>query len=144
MVAPETRELLLAGDLRVQLHLNGEETDGAFCLLVDHPQPGWSLPPHRHRNEAETMYVLEGEFSVTVGGRERVLGPGATAHVPRGVVHSGGNVGETKGRRVLIFSPAGIEGFFIEADIRSGQATRSTAEQLAIAQRYGWEFEPAE
>lgn len=43
---------------------------------------------------------------------------------------------------MLIFSPAGIEGSFVEADVSSGQQDASIAEQLAIAQRYGWEFEP--
>lgn len=140
MGGPETRELLLPDDLRVELYLTGADTDGALCLLVDHPRPGWSLPAHRHRNEAETMYVLEGEFSITIEGRESRLGPGSTAHVPRGIIHSGANVGETKGRRVLIFTPAGIEGFFVEADARSAP-DRSPAAQLAIAVRYGWEFE---
>lgn len=88
------------------------------------------------------MHVLKGKFSVTIDGRESRLGPGTTAHVPRGIVHSGANVSETTGRRVLIFSPAGIEGFFVEADVSSGQQDASIAEQLAIAQRYGWEFEP--
>lgn len=98
MFPPQVRELLLPGDLRVELHLSNADTGGAFCLLVDHPPPGWALPPHRHRNEAETMHVLKGKFSVTIDGRESRLGPGTTAHVPRGIVHSGANVSETTGR----------------------------------------------
>ena len=129
---PET--LRLPGDFRVDLHLDGAATGGALCLFVDHPPPGWSLPPHRHANEAETVHVVEGTFDMVVDGERSVLGPGDTAHVPIGVLHSGGNIGETPGRRVVVFSPAGIEGFFREA---AGTDERAA---LAAALRHGWEF----
>ena len=48
---------------RTEIHLAAEDAAGAFCLLVDHPPAGWSLPPHRHRNEAETIHVIEGSSS---------------------------------------------------------------------------------
>ncbi|MBS1891542.1 MAG: hypothetical protein JST59_09620 [Actinobacteria bacterium] len=36
----------MPGGVRTEIHLTGDETGGAFCLLVDHPHAGWSLPPH--------------------------------------------------------------------------------------------------
>ena len=60
-----------------------EDTGGEFCLLVDHPPAGWSLPAHRHRNEAETIYVVEGEFEMEIDGTRSRLSPGQAVHVPQ-------------------------------------------------------------
>ena len=107
----------MPGRVRTEIHLVGADTDGAFCLLVDHPPAGWSLPAHSHRGVAETIHVLEGEFETTVEGRESGLSPGQTVHIPAGAVHSGGNICETTGRRIVIFSPAGMENFFLETGV---------------------------
>ena len=126
-------EVTLPGGTRVEIHLSADDTAGQLCLLVDHPPAGWALPPHRHRNEAETIHVLEGRFELTVDGERREMGPGDTAHVPRGVVHSGGNIGDEQGRRLVVFTPGGIEGWFLEV----GESPDSA---LEAALRYGWEF----
>jgi uncharacterized cupin superfamily protein len=43
--------------------LTAANTAGAFCLIEDHPPPGWALPTHWHQNEFETTCVIEGCFS---------------------------------------------------------------------------------
>jgi quercetin dioxygenase-like cupin family protein len=144
MADPQPRVVWIPGGVRTEIHLDGEATGGAFTLLVDHPPPGWSLPAHRHRNEAETIHVVEGEFEMRVDGRRHVLRAGETIHVPRGVVHSGANVGERPGRRVLVFSPAGMERFFLEAGAATPGAEVDTAALLSLAVRYGWEFQADE
>jgi mannose-6-phosphate isomerase-like protein (cupin superfamily) len=121
-------EVRMPGGLRLQIHLGSDDTGGAFCLLEDHPPEGWSLPPHQHLNESETVYVIEGEFESVVDGERRTLGPGEVVHIPAGVVHSGGG----QGRRLLVFAPAGVERFFIEA--------ASGGDLLGLAERYGWRF----
>lgn len=138
-MATNPRVVWLVGGVRTELHLVGHQTGGAFCMLVDHPPPGWSLPTHRHRNEAETIYIIEGTFSMEVEGERWEMGPGDSVHVPQGVIHAGGNIGSEVGRRLIVFSPAGIEGFFEEA----GKPTpddldRRTAHAVAI--RFGWDF----
>jgi quercetin dioxygenase-like cupin family protein len=131
----------MPGGVRTEIHLVGEDTDDAFCLLVDHPPAGWSLPPHRHANEAETIHVLEGEFEMTVDGTRSRLSAGESIHVPRGVVHASANVGERPGRRVVLFSPAGMERFFIEVGAADeGGADPDVAAAVAAAVRHGWEF----
>jgi uncharacterized RmlC-like cupin family protein len=130
----------MPGGLRVEVHLSGAETGGAFCLLVDHPVAGWGLPPHKHTAEAETIHVVEGEYDMVVDGRELRVGPGETVHVPAGVTHSGALVGEGPGRRVLMFSPAGMEGFFLEAGAPGPQDPVDLEKLLGAAARYGWEF----
>jgi mannose-6-phosphate isomerase-like protein (cupin superfamily) len=130
----------MPGAVRTEIHLTAHHTAGAFCLLVDHPHAGWSLPAHLHRGAAETIHVVEGEFEVEVAGRRSRLGAGDTVHVPADTVHSGANVGAATGRRVLIFSPAGMERFFLEAGAQSESEAVDPGRVLAAATCHGWEF----
>lgn len=130
----------MPGGVRTEIHLDGPRTDGAFCLLLDHPPVGWSLPAHRHRNQAETIHIIEGNFEMDVGGHRTELSAGQTMHIPRGVVHSGGNIGEEPGRRIVLFSPAGMEEFFLETGASSPDAEVDLPGALASAARHGWEF----
>lgn len=130
----------MPGGVRTEIHLTGADTGDAFCLLVDHPPPGWSLPAHLHEDAAETIHVIEGEFEMTVDGASERLGSGQTVHVPAGVVHSGANVGTAPGRRLLTFTPAGMEEFFREAGAPVPDAEVDATTALASATRHGWRF----
>jgi quercetin dioxygenase-like cupin family protein len=130
----------MPGGTRTEIHLDAQDTGGAFCLIVDHPPAGWSLPAHRHTNETETIHVVDGEFELEVDGMPMRLSAGQTVHVPRGVLHSGVNVGGRPGRRVLIFSPAGMERFFLDAGAATSDSEVDAAALLTAAARYGWEF----
>lgn len=130
----------MPGGVRTEIHLAGEDTGGAFCLLVDYPPVGWSLPAHRHSAEAETIHIVEGEFEMDVDGQPCPLLAGQTVHVARGVVHAGRNVGQRPGRRLVIFSPAGMERFFLEAGASTPERDVDLAAALASALRHGWEF----
>jgi mannose-6-phosphate isomerase-like protein (cupin superfamily) len=130
----------MPGPVRTEIHLGANDTDGAFCLLVDHPPAGWSLPSHLHRGVAETIHIIDGEFEITVDGNRSRLSAGETIHVPADVIHSGGNVGSGAGRRLVIFSPAGMESFFLEAGSHSEEVEPEPAAALAAAARHGWRF----
>jgi glyoxylate utilization-related uncharacterized protein len=130
----------MPGGVRTEIHLDGGDTNGAFCLLIDHPPVGWSLPPHRHRNEAETIHIIEGEFEIDLDGERSQLCSGGTMHVPRGEIHSGANIGRQAGRRVLLFSPAGLEHFFLEVGASTPDAHVAAEASTASAIRHGWEF----
>jgi mannose-6-phosphate isomerase-like protein (cupin superfamily) len=45
-------------------------------------------PPHVHPHQVEEYLVLEGSFDVTVDGHWRTLGPGDSAAVPQGALHT--------------------------------------------------------
>jgi quercetin dioxygenase-like cupin family protein len=130
----------MPGRVRTEIHLAGQDTNGAFCLLVDHPPSGWSLPAHLHRGVAETIHVIDGEFEMTVDGHHGHLRAGETVHIPPDVVHGGGNVGESTGRRIVIFSPAGMENFFLETGAPSEDLDIDLGAALASATRHGWQF----
>jgi quercetin dioxygenase-like cupin family protein len=136
----EPRVLWMPGDVRTEIHLGAGETGGAFSLLVDYPPVGWSLPAHLHRGVAETILVLEGQFEMTVAGERSRLVAGETVHVAADVVHAGANIGAVPGRRVVIFSPAGMETFFLEIGKPSPGTELDVAAAVAAASRHGWEF----
>jgi quercetin dioxygenase-like cupin family protein len=137
---PESLVVWMPGGVRTEIHLTGEDTGGAFCLLVDDPPVGWSLPAHRHLSEAGTIHIVEGDFVMELDGERSRLSAGESIHVPRGVIHSGANVGEHPGRRVVLFSPAGMERFFQEVGVPTADREVDLGAALASAVRYGWEF----
>ena len=53
--------------------VTGEETGGAYFAMEALVPPGGGPPPHVHRNEDETFYVLEGRVEFRLGD-ERVTG----------------------------------------------------------------------
>ena len=57
-----------------------------------------------------------------------------------GVVHSSANVGEQPGRRVVLFSPAGMERFFREVGVPTADSPIDLGTALASAVSHGWEF----
>jgi quercetin dioxygenase-like cupin family protein len=142
-MADGVRVVWMPGGVRTEVHLADEDTGGAFCLLVDNPPAGWSLPPHRHANEAETIHIVAGRFAMEIDGRSIELAAGETVHIPRGVTHSGRNVSADSGRRVLLFSPAGMERFFLEAGQPNQRDQPDAAAVLDAATRHGWEFMPS-
>jgi ribosomal protein S18 acetylase RimI-like enzyme/mannose-6-phosphate isomerase-like protein (cupin superfamily) len=133
----------MPGGVRTEIRLGAERTGGTFCLLVDEPPAGWRLPAHRHLGESETIQVLEGEFEMDIAGERSLLRAGDTIHVPAGVVHAGGNVGQQTGRRLVIFHPAGVEGFFREVGAESPSDPMDAVAVLDSAARHGWEFASA-
>ena len=139
-MSAKSRVVWMPGGVRTEVHLGSADTGGAFCLLVDEPPAGWSLPAHRHQREAETIHVIAGEFEMEVDGERSRLGPGETMHVPAGVVHASANVGNDTGRRILLFSPAGMERFFLESGAESPDAEVDPGAALESAIRHGWEF----
>jgi quercetin dioxygenase-like cupin family protein len=126
--------------MRTEIHLGARDTDGAFCLLVDEPPPGWSLPAHLHHGTAVTVHVVKGDFEMTIAGNRVVLGAGQTAHIPADTIHTSSNLGATAGRRIVIFSPAGMEEFFREAGATSPETDGDPRAALTLAVRHGWEF----
>lgn len=135
-------DLFLPGGLRTEIRLTGDDTAGAFCLLVDEAPPGWSLPPHRHLAESETIHVTSGTMWLALDGEEeRMEVPtGSTIHIPPGLLHAGGTAGDEPLERVVVFSPAGIEEFFAAIGAETPDAAVDGSALLRLAGEYGWEF----
>ena len=128
--------------------VTGAETGGSYFAMEAIVPPGGGPPPHIHRNEDETFYVVEGESSILLGDRWVTAGPGDFVNVPRGRVHNFHNAGSELARLILTFTPAGIEHFFeetLERALSPAQAPPDNIDEVAAryvaaAPRYGLEF----
>lgn len=70
---------------------------------------------HLHHDQDEWFYTLEGEFIIEVGADHFRLMPGDSLLAPRKVPHVWAYVGDTQGRILITFTPAGkMEAFFQE------------------------------
>ena len=61
--------------------------------------------PHIHPESTERFHVVRGTVAFTIGGTERLLGPGEYAEVPNGVVHDWWQVGDEEARVVVEVTP---------------------------------------
>lgn len=135
------------GDLYTFL-VTGEESGGAYFAMEALVPPAGGPPPHVHRREDETFYVIDGKITFRLGNRSVLAGPGDFVNVPRGVVHCFRNDGDATARMILTFTPAGIEEFFEETLERALDPTgpvpdnvaQVSARYAAAAPRYGMEF----
>jgi mannose-6-phosphate isomerase-like protein (cupin superfamily) len=98
--------------LTFKVHDDQSQTVGIF---EDEVLPGTGPPPHLHRSQDETHYVLEGQFEFVVGERKVDAGAGSVVYVPRTTVHAFTNTGTDKGKLLFINTPAGpLEQFLVE------------------------------
>ncbi len=56
-------------------------------LCLHEAFPNLKCAPHQHPSEQFSV-MLKGRMRFTIGGEERVLGPGELAHIPSNVPHS--------------------------------------------------------
>jgi quercetin dioxygenase-like cupin family protein len=135
------------GDL-YRFLVTGAETGGAYFAMEAIVPPGGGPPPHIHRNEDETFYVVEGQCDIRLGDEIVTAGVGDFVNVPRGAVHNFHNSGDAPMRMILTFTPAGIEKFFEETLERAldpnqpppDNVDEVAARYAAAAPRYGMEF----
>jgi quercetin dioxygenase-like cupin family protein len=135
------------GDL-YRFLVTGAETGGAYFAMEAIVPPGGGPPPHIHRNEDETFYVLDGRCDFRLGDEIIAAGAGDFVNVPRGSVHCFHNAGTEASRLILTFTPAGIEHFFEETLERAHDPSRIPVDNVdeiaaryaAAAPRYGMEF----
>jgi quercetin dioxygenase-like cupin family protein len=113
----------LVGDTYT-ITIDGDDTDGRFCVVDMHIPPGGGPGPHRHDFE-ETFIVLTGEIEATFRGKKSVVRAGETVNIPANAPHMFHNMTKEAARLLCICSPAGLEKFFLELGVPV--ATRTTA-----------------
>ena len=75
-------------------------------LIDDGSSPGYPLAPlHRHLDEDEAWYVLEGRLVVRVGEDEHSIGPGEAVLGPKRVAHTFWNPDAAPVRYLLVTGP---------------------------------------
>lgn len=87
---------------------------GGGLFVMEHGKLGKGGPfRHLHPEQDEWMYAMEGEFRVEVGDEKVTLKPGDSVLMPRKVPDVWAQVGDTPGKLLVAFTPAGnMEAFF--------------------------------
>ena len=99
-------------NLRTNVLLRSEETDGQVSLIENVVPPHSAGPPlHRHDFD-EAFYLLEGELIFQVGDVLATKGVGELAFAPRNVAHALANHSDASARYLLVCTPAGFERHF--------------------------------
>jgi quercetin dioxygenase-like cupin family protein len=87
------------------LKADGTTTGDAFVVAEWTLAPGsFAPPPHRHREIAESLYVLAGRLDLHVGEDHRIAVPGKFVSIPAGVPHTMSVAGEEPVRMLMITS----------------------------------------
>jgi len=108
----EGEALWFNGGLGV-LKATGDQTEGHFAALELLAPKGFASPLHVHEREDEFFLVLSGEVRVQHGESLIEAVAGSFVYGPRGVAHAF-HVDSEEARILLLFGPAGVEGFFRE------------------------------
>ncbi len=95
------------------LKVTGEQSGGLYALAEVFVTPKGMVPLHVHHREDEGFYVLDGELTFYVGDETYEAGPGSFVLGPKDVPHRY-DVKTPTARLLMLFSPAGFEGFIRE------------------------------
>jgi len=126
------------GNFTMSVKATAAETGSAFTLLEATEPAGFGPPMHIHHDAAEAFYVLDGEYLMFIEDREFRCPAGSFIYIPSGLRH-GFRVGGEPSRKLNLYSPAAMVGYFEEL---SGAITSDAADEAgldAIARRYGME-----
>ena len=140
IVGPDDGRFVDLGSIGVRFIVWSEETGGGFSL-VEHPIPPLTLaaPLHRHANEDEYSYVLEGRMGAQLGDDVVYAEEGELVFKPRDQWHTFWNAGDGPCRILEIISPGGFEHLFREMADDPEAMTGETAASLDA--RYGLEVD---
>ena len=143
VLGPNDGESGFLGSIGVRFMIDGDESGGGFSL-VEHPMPPRALaaPLHRHNNEDEYSFVLEGRVGALLGDDVLEGGPGDLIFKPRNEWHTFWNAGDEPARLLEIIAPAGFEKFFQELVAMGGVAAADPEQLGELCQRYALEMQP--
>lgn len=126
------------GNFHMSLKASGEDTDRAFSLLEAEEPPNFGPPMHIHHDAAEAFYVVSGEYVIFIGDEEHVCPAGSFIYIPAGAPH-GFRVGAVPSRKLNIYAPAAMVGYFDELSAAIARGEMDDATLGEIATRYGME-----
>jgi mannose-6-phosphate isomerase-like protein (cupin superfamily) len=121
--------------------LSNADTDGAVSIFQQSIPPLAGPPLHRHANEDEWFYVLEGQITVQIDGERSVLQGRGSLFAPRGTVHTFKNFGNVSVHILVLITPGRFQRFFEDLSALSeGEAAPELARIEQLAKEYGIEI----
>ncbi|HRV95790.1 MAG TPA: cupin domain-containing protein [Anaerolineae bacterium] len=122
IVADNSQAILVINEV-MTIRLSGQATGNKFAVVESLTPPGNGVPLLHTHPQQETFHILEGRYEIygqdEAGHKVATPAPaGSIVHVPGGVPHGFRNVGDTVGKVMMTFEPAGnMERFFEEIGI---------------------------
>lgn len=114
---------------------------GGGLSVVDSVSPPDSGPPrHIHHDADETFVMLTGECAFWLEGETFIRGAGSAVFVPRGKEHTFRVIGPQPSRHLVLLTPGGFEGFFVEMARKKYRIPQDMREVIEVAQAYDMEF----
>ena len=107
------KHIAIAGDIN-SIMASKEDTGGTYSMLETKVFPNGGPMPHIQTREHEGFYVLDGEISFTVDGKEIIAKSGTFVNVPPNVTHSFKNKTDILAKMLIILAPGGLENLFVE------------------------------
>jgi mannose-6-phosphate isomerase-like protein (cupin superfamily) len=139
LIPPGSGDAFDFGGLGVHWKIDGSTT-GHRCAIVHHPLAPRALaaPLHRHHNEDEISFVLQGTLGAMLGDEVVYAQPGSWVFKPRGQWHTFWNAGDEGCEIVEVISPAGFEHYFREVAAAWGDRERfaSINEKYSLDMRF--------
>ena len=121
MLSAETApEELDWGSLRWMSHPPSTAAEQLTVIEVT-LSPGKGHDFHKHPDQEEVIYVIDGSVEQWLDREKRVLGPGDSVFIGADVVHASFNVGEGEARLLAILGPCVGEGGYELVDV-AGEA----------------------
>lgn len=101
------------GFSKILFKVPSADTAGGM-FVMEHDNLGKGGPfRHVHPSQDEWLYAMNGSFRVEIGDESFSLGAGDSILMPRKVPHVWAQVGESPGKLLIAFTPAGkMEEFF--------------------------------
>jgi len=112
----------------------GKDTGNTCTWMLNENSPREGVPFHKHLYEDESFYVVQGIYEISVGGRTVTGGVGTYVYGPRNVPHRWTNRGTSRGRILNVFTPSGIEDYFLSVAIPITNHEEKPAVDLAAFQ----------
>lgn len=122
---------------QLRLLLRSAESPSRMSVMVVDVPPGGFVPPHKHAQEEEGYFVLDGVLSLTIADETRTLVSGDFGHVPPRTVHAYANPG-TEPVRFLAWTVGGpIDQFFEAMSQHVRQMPQDAPAMAEITARFG-------
>jgi quercetin dioxygenase-like cupin family protein len=136
---PDESELRWMGKTSTNFLATGALTGGGFALVEERSIRGVSVPLHKHDNDVESFYILEGEVTFFLEDKPGVQAiTGTFVHIPKGTVHGFRIKSETV-RYLILTTPHHAE-FYRAITSPSPEATVDDVVIGKACHEYGIEF----
>jgi len=135
-------EVIRLGAVTIFVKEDGSRTRGTLGL-AEFRGKGFRIPPHAHGAHDETLYLLEGELNITLGGETFGLKAGDALTFPLDVAHTTWHDGDSEARFLVQVSPARALDYFRDLGVALGAAARegrppAPDDFRPVMQRYGY------